>query len=588
MEHLAEIVGSDDTISDEDPPSTTKNSLSQEEMILLQQDKAGLQNVDKQHVNKIIYEMSKNSKFFKNEQRKTQKTQERIKQLHEKLREIVLQKASQSPDFVGKSVIEEWRKVDWEKEEFEISKLVEQLEMNRDLNSTWIHIDMDAFFVSVELRDNPQLIGKPVAVGGKAMISTSNYEARKYGVRSAMPGFIALKLCPELILIRPNYEKYTKISKQIHQIFAEYDPTFKTMSLDEANLNVTEYLKNKYGSNDPKQAYKLAEEIRKRVYEKTMLTCSAGIAPNHMLSKICSDKNKPNGQFQLLPDRKVILEFMKKLPIRDVTGIGKVTEKILNSFNIKTCGDLFDSMCVIKALFSPLTFHNFLCISLGIPPERYNVDHSFGSESAGGRKRISKERTFKPTKDKKIFIEKLTYIAEALEKSMKKKNLLGRTISIRIKQSNFQTMIRSKTISKYTNRKQDMLDVVIELLNQELENYLKQNHAHMEIRLLGIAVSSFAENTRTLPEMFKNVAKQKRSVLEIKSPVKTPKINDLMKGDEAKKIVFECAVCQKQIEYNDTLQNALLNHNIHVDQCLLENQRKAKRRKISDYFTKSK
>jgi DNA polymerase kappa len=169
-----------------------------------------------------------------------------------------------------------------------------EIENTRELDRTWTHIDMDMFYAAVEIRDNPSLADKPVAVGGDMMISTANYIARKYGVRSAMPGFIAKKLCPDLVFVDCNFKKYSEVSKVFKAILEEYDPDYESMGSDEANLDITNYLLERGLNNDEgKQA--VVKEIRTRIKEATLLTCSAGIACNKMLAKICTDMNKPDG-----------------------------------------------------------------------------------------------------------------------------------------------------------------------------------------------------------------------------------------------------------------------------------------------------
>lgn len=199
-----------------------------------------------------------------------------------------------------------------------------------------IHIDMDAFFAAVEMRDNPALRNVPMAVGGssdrRGVISTSNYEARKYGVRSAMPTATAMKLCPHLVLVRGRMDKYREASDLVFEIFHEYTDLVQGLSLDEAYLDVTD---SPLHNNS---ATLIAQEIRKRIFEVTGLTASAGIAPNKLLAKMASELNKPNGQFTISPHQ--VSEFIKNVPIGKIHGVGKVTAKNMNEMGIKTCLDL--------------------------------------------------------------------------------------------------------------------------------------------------------------------------------------------------------------------------------------------------------
>ncbi len=195
-----------------------------------------------------------------------------------------------------------------------------------------IHVDMDCFYAAVEMRDNPSLKGKPIAVGGKAnargVLSTCNYEARKFGLHSAMPTSTALRKCPHLILVDHHFEKYREASYQIHEIFAQFTDKIEPLSLDEAYLDV---------SHHP-SATVIAKQIQHLIYQKTNLTASAGVAPNKFLAKVASDWNKPNGLFVITPSD--IDSFIKKLPIDAIGGVGKVTAAKLNSLGIENCSHL--------------------------------------------------------------------------------------------------------------------------------------------------------------------------------------------------------------------------------------------------------
>lgn len=195
---------------------------------------------------------------------------------------------------------------------------------------------MDAFFASVEMRDNPALRNIPMAVGGpsdrRGVLSTCNYLARKYGVRSAMPTAMAKKLCPDLVVVRGSYRKYSEASEKVFEIFHEYTDLVQPISVDEAYLDVTDI------DRCQNSATWMAKEIRQKVFEKTQLTVSAGIAPNKLIAKLASEHNKPNGQFTVSP--KDVALFMKTVPVEKINGIGKVTAKRMHELGIKTCLDM--------------------------------------------------------------------------------------------------------------------------------------------------------------------------------------------------------------------------------------------------------
>lgn len=233
--------------------------------------KPGQDNVDQSRVAEIIYEASKGSKYFANESRKDVELTKRIDRILKKKAD--LGKTDTSGDL---------KKAD---------AYIAALESERDLSQTIIHVDCDAFYASVEELDRPELKTVPMAVG-KGVLTTCNYEARKFGVRSGMAGHIAIKLCPQLVFLPMNFEKYNAKAKEVREVLARYDERFEAASCDEAYLNITAYLdKHKL---DPEE---VVEKMRQEVFEHSKITVSAGIAPNARIAKICSNKNKPNGQF---------------------------------------------------------------------------------------------------------------------------------------------------------------------------------------------------------------------------------------------------------------------------------------------------
>jgi DNA polymerase-4 len=199
-----------------------------------------------------------------------------------------------------------------------------------------IHIDADSFYASVEMRENPDLVGKPIAVGGssdrRGVIATSNYEARKFGVRSAMPSARALQLCPQLTIVKPRFELYREVSGQMRDIFRDYTDLIEPLSLDEAYLDVSDC------NLCEGSATLMANEIRRKARETLRITVSAGVAPNKFLAKVASDWNKPDGTFTVPPAR--VAEFVYELPVAKIMGVGKVTAEKLKKMGVITCGDL--------------------------------------------------------------------------------------------------------------------------------------------------------------------------------------------------------------------------------------------------------
>jgi DNA polymerase IV len=341
-----------------------------------------------------------------------------------------------------------------------------------------IHIDMDAFYASVEQLYDPNLKGKPLAVGGsedRGVIAAASYEARKFGVRSAMSGALAKKLCPELLFVRPNFERYKAISKQIKAIFLDYTELVEPLSLDEAYLDVTQ---NKKGIPS---ATLLAQEIRARILEETGLTASAGISVNKFVAKIASDYNKPNGQFTVNPAE--VIPFLEKLDIKKFYGIGKVTAEKMYQLGIFNGADLkTKTLDFLEKNFGKSGKHYFYIVR-GI--HNSTVKPNRTSKSVGA------ERTFSENLTSEIFMEgKLLKIAEVLEKRLKKSHIAGKTITLKIKYSDFIQQTRSKTLPYFVADKAIIFETAKELLYQE---NLKDS-----VRLLGISLHNLNIESKKL------------------------------------------------------------------------------------------
>ncbi|HEY4628583.1 MAG TPA: DNA polymerase IV [Flavobacterium sp.] len=337
-------------------------------------------------------------------------------------------------------------------------------------NRKIIHIDMDAFYASVEQMDNPLLRGKPIAVGGsenRGVVAAASYEARKFGVRSAISGVLAKKYCPELIFVKPRFERYKEISNKIRKIFYEYTDLVEPLSLDEAYLDVT---KNKKGNPS---ASLLAQEIRLRILNETGLTASAGISINKFVAKIASDYNKPNGQKTVNPDE--VISFLEELPIRKFYGVGKVTTEKMYQLGIFTGVDLKSKTLEFLEKHFGKSGNFYFNVVRGI--------HNSEVKSDRITKSVAAEHTFDVNLSSEIFMmEKLESIAIALEKRLKKYNIAGKTVTLKIKYSDFSQQTRSKTLPYFISDKGLILEIVKELLFQER---MKDS-----VRLLGISLSN--------------------------------------------------------------------------------------------------
>lgn len=330
-----------------------------------------------------------------------------------------------------------------------------------------IHVDMDAFYASVAELDNPELRGKAIAVGGegrRGVISAASYEARKFGVKSAMSGSLAKQKCPHLIFVTTDFERYKEISLKVREIFYEYTDLVEPLSLDEAYLDVTENKKGNASAND------IAREIRERIYEETGLRASAGISINKFIAKVASDINKPNGQKTVHPDE--VLQFLEELAVNKFYGVGKVTAAKMYNLGIFVGNDLKKkSLEELTNLFGKSGIHYYNIVR-GI--------HNSEVKPNRIRKSIAAERTFNENISSEIFmLERLEKIADEIERRMKKSDTKGKTITLKIKYSDFTQQTRSKTVANFMQQKKEFFPIVKALLFQEkLQN---------SVRLLGLS-----------------------------------------------------------------------------------------------------
>jgi DNA polymerase-4 len=333
-----------------------------------------------------------------------------------------------------------------------------------------IHVDMDAFYASVAELDNPELRGKAIAVGGegrRGVISAASYEARKFGVKSAMSGALAKQKCPHLIFVKTDFKRYQEISLKVRDIFYEYTDLVEPLSLDEAYLDVTENKKGNPSANT------IAREIRQRIFNETGLIASAGISINKFIAKVASDINKPNGQKTVHPDE--VLQFLEELPVNKFYGVGKVTASKMYNLGIFVGSDLKKKTREeLVKLFGKSGVHYYNIVR-GIHHSKVKPNRI--------RKSIAAERTFLENISSEIFmLERLEKIATELEKRMIKSNTKGKTITLKIKYSDFTQQTRSKTVTSFIQKKNEFLPIVKELLYQDkLIN---------SVRLLGISFSN--------------------------------------------------------------------------------------------------
>lgn len=334
-----------------------------------------------------------------------------------------------------------------------------------------IHVDMDAFFASVEQRDNPDLRGKPVAVGGasgRGVVAAASYEARKFGVRSAMPSLRAQKLCPGLIFVKPRFEAYREVSQQIRAIFREFTPHVEPLSLDEAYLDVTEDLKG-VGS-----ATRIAELIRERIRRETGLTASAGVSYNKFLAKLASDQNKPDGMCVIRPGQGST--FVASLPVRRFHGVGPRGAEKLAALGIDTGADLrARDLAFLRQHFGSFAEYLFRAArGIDLRPVRANRR----------RKSLGGERTFMDDiSSGHALHEALETIGNIVWTRIEEAEARGRTVTLKLRYNDFRIVTRARSLARCVEGKEEFLRIGRELLEEALP-------LPLPVRLMGLTLSA--------------------------------------------------------------------------------------------------
>ena len=337
-----------------------------------------------------------------------------------------------------------------------------------------IHVDMDAFFASVEQRDNSELRGKPIAVGGasaRGVVAAASYEARKFGVRSAMPSVTARRRCPDLILVRPRFDAYRSVSQQIRAIFAEYSPKVEPLSLDEAYLDVTEDLKG-IGI-----ATTIAEEIRARIRAETGLTASAGVSYNKFLAKLASDQNKPDGLCVITPVRGEA--FVASLPVRRFHGVGPRTAEKMARLGIETGADLRAQTLAFLTHHFGSSGRHYHDLARGICHREVKPDRPYKS--------IGAEDTFlTDLTDEPDLVAELDRISQTVWRRIEEKRISGRTVNLKVKYQDFRIVTRARSLDRPVGGREEFLEIGCAMLRTLLP-------PPRGIRLLGLTLSNLHE-----------------------------------------------------------------------------------------------
>lgn len=360
-----------------------------------------------------------------------------------------------------------------------------------------LHVDMDAFYASVEERDDPSLVGRPVVVGGTAegrgVVAAANYEARKYGVHSAMASVTARRLCPHAVVIRPRMDRYAAESRKIRAIFEDFTPLVEPLSLDEAFLDVT-------GSESIfGQSAEIGRAIKRRIRTELGLVASVGVAPNKFLAKIASDVRKPDGFVVVESDG--VQAFLDPLPVGRLWGVGKVTGRTFERLGIRTIGQLrLLDADALTTLFGSAGEH-YLRLAHGEDDRRVVPDRE--------AKSISNETTFAADiDDMELLRAWLAELVDQTSRRLRRHELKGRTVDIKVRFADFKTITRSQTLARATNITQELLEAGLELLTERLP---KQR---LPVRLLGFGVTGFDHSGTTQRHLFDEPEREKRKSLD--------------------------------------------------------------------------
>lgn len=361
-----------------------------------------------------------------------------------------------------------------------------------------IHVDMDAFFASVEIRERPELADKPVIVGGRpdqrGVVAAANYIARQFGVHSAMPTATALRLCPQAVVLRGRHGLYAEISQQIHAIFERYTPQIEPLSLDEAFLDVTASI-SLFGS-----AEEIGRAIKQAIKDELNLVASVGVAPNKYLAKLASDVDKPDG-FVVVKEEE-IEEFLAPLPVSRIWGVGKVAAKTFEKLGINTIEQLRAySPQLLRQHFGSSGEH-FLQLAHGIDDRPVASEHE--------AKSVSNETTFAvDITDEEVLLEWLHALTEQVTQRLRIQGLKGRTIQLKVRLADFTTLTRSQTLEEVTDVTAKVWQIVRELFYNRLPRPLQP------VRLVGVGVSNFTqEPEKVQPDLFDDLDGDRQKTLD--------------------------------------------------------------------------
>ena len=558
-------------------------------LIISAADKAGMEGIDRTAIDAIILQVSGNSAFMQQQRKRDAIVNDKIAALRTKLAQRQQQSTS-LPSLPQQRQFQNWINA-------------------RSPRSVTVVVDMDMFFMACELLHRPDISPTtPAVVGGSSMIMTSNYAARRFGVRSAMPGYIGAALVErlskgkeKLVFCASNFDLYKRQSGIVQSTLREYDPRHLSMlSLDEASLDISQYLLCRLQHpewthqqissslqegtvtdgvvNEQEQllsfsnedcirvAAQIVSEMRSAVVRATGgLTCSAGLAPNRLLAKIASDQNKPNGQCVIGPNQDEVTGFLHPLPIRKVSGVGRVTEKLLKAFGVTTVQQLYEQRNLVSFLFDPTSkITQFLLqASIGCSAADGRRDADSNSNSKQQQKGISRSRTFQSTPWSEV-ASKIEDIGCMLADDMQRKNTKAKTVSLQIKFDTYATLSRAKTLASPVWTATDLIRIALELKKE-------MGHQPHHVRLVGISCTNLQDPTSANQSTMDRfvvaqgdgdrtpAGREDPSVAQA-NPYLSPKAPDRASA-ATETTSIPCPVCQQRFPSANSVSN-------HIDACL--------------------
>ena len=497
--------------------------------------KAGMSYDDaiKQRINSIL----KDTKKFKHDQLKKEENLKKVEEYRQKLDQL----PDSTKDFLVQKI------------KADIERIDHKFYKEESKEDFYMFFDLDMFFAACEILDRPELASEPLVVGS-VVVATSNYEARKYGIRAGMPTFLARKLCPNIIVVGNDYTKYNRYSKLVYGVVRKYDEAFISFGLDEGCLYLNDYIN--LHLPDETDKIKALEHIIKNFKEEVFevtggLTCSVGIAPTKYIAKLCTEVNKPNGHFILRKDKEAVYRFLDQLNIRKLQGIGPNMQDILNGIGIYTVKELRDNLYKVYTIFTEHMYKELLSYCMG--NNALKRPGTFKPKNMS----IGRSTTFASTKDHDKLKNVLTYLSRAVYSKALKEKKKAKTVTLSVRYDDFTVVTRSNTNKYFINNSNIIYKECVVMLGNVIES---------PIRLLGIKLSNFQTPSTDLIDMIETSVKEYSQNSKLFGTSSLNFVNNENASNNFSSTV--CPLCGDSFNFNGN--NAALNR--HIDNCMKEGE----------------